>query len=129
MNIDGGVSFAAGVCLLHSIDSFDEPDLQVAHSIEHCILDWLAANSWECARDADAGVCDRSIGFSIDVTSNILSIYTMIGLVVSIAARRALIAVLAIFFSFTRNVSLLVCSISALVTLIVAVLVVVSGHF
>jgi hypothetical protein len=80
-------------------------------------------------------VCDRSIGFSIDVTSNILSIYTMIGLVVSIAARRALIAVLAILailailFSFTRNVSLLVCSISALVTLIVAVLVVVSGHF
>jgi hypothetical protein len=76
-------------------------------------------------------VCDRSIGFSIDVTSNILSIYTMIGLVVSIATRRALIAVLsliAIFFSFTRNVSLPVCTISALVTLIVAA-VVVSGHF
>jgi hypothetical protein len=80
-------------------------------------------------------VCDRSIGFSIDVTSNILSIYTMIGLVVSIAARRALIAVLSliailvIFFSFTRNVSLPVCTISALVTLIVVAAVVVSGHF
>jgi hypothetical protein len=87
-------------------------------------------------------VCNRSIVFAIDVTGDILAIFNTKVIVVDITAGFAAVltgafltasvltgALIAVFFSFTRNVSLCISSVSALVTLLVVAGVVVSGHF
>lgn len=120
VHIDGAVSFASGIRLLHDINSIDESNLQIAHRVEDCGLGWLATDGSECAWNADAGVCNWSLVFAIDVAGDILAILTNVRIVVGVTTG-------ALILPFAGNIPLAV-SVSV-VALIVVVGVGVVGHF
>ena len=138
MHIDRAIFLSTCIRLVHCIDSINVSDLQFAHRVEDRGFCRLAADGSECAWNADAGVRNRSFGFTIQRTGTILAIYTLIGIVVGVTGSAVIAGALitaalitAILLSFTWNISLCISSVSAvaLVTLVVVVGVGVAGHF
>jgi hypothetical protein len=136
VDVNGAVSLTVLVGLVNGIDAVNESDAQLSECSENGALGLFSADGRKCSGNADAGLCNRSLVFAINFTSNLLAIFFTEGFVVSIAAGSAVIVAV---IALARNIALFVVgsavivavitSITAVITLArnIALFVVVSG--
>jgi hypothetical protein len=132
VDVNGAESLTVLVGLVNGIDAVNESDAQLSECSENSALGLFSADGRKCSGNADAGLCNRSLVFAINFTSNLLAIFFTEGFVVSIAAGSAVIVAV---IALARNIALFVVgsavitSITAVITLArnIALFVVVSG--
>jgi hypothetical protein len=128
VDVNGAESLTVLVGLVNGIDAVNESDAQLSECSENSALGLFSADGRKCSGNADAGLCNRSLVFAINFTSNLLAIFFTEGFVVSIAAGSAVIVVV---ITLARNIALFVVG-SVVITSItlarnIALFVVVSG--
>jgi hypothetical protein len=116
VHINGAIFFSSGIRFVYSIDPLNVSNIQITHRVEYGSFSWLATDGSECAWNANTWMYQL----------------TFVGALV--AASVITETLIAFFFSFTRNVSLCISSVSTLAALVALVVVagigvVVSGHF